>query len=509
MKEYTLKEYVQRLMEHQLVVSQSLSHETGATIVDKISYNSKEVTKNTLFVCKGNNFKEEYLDMAIDNGALAYISLVDYNKSVPCILVNNIHNSLSLVSNIFFDYPWKKLKLIGITGTKGKSTTSYYVKYILDEYLNSIGKQQAGIISSINTYDGVTEEESHITTPESLDIQVHFNNAANSGLEYMVTEVSSQALKYGRLYDVSFDIGVFLNISEDHISPVEHTDFEDYFASKLRLFSKCKTACINLQSDHAQRVLEAGRDSHELITFGTSEGADIYCYDIKKDGYDTLFRVKTARFDREFKLTMPGLFNVENALGAIAVAYSLDIPVEYIYSGLEKARSSGRMEIFSSQNDEVIVIVDYAHNKLSFNKLYESVREEYKGRNVVTIFGCPGGKAYSRRKDLGLVSGQSSDKIVLTAEDPAMEDVRDICNQIAQYVRENNSNLEIIEDRGEAIRKTIMTSPPNTIILLTGKGNEKRQKYGKEYIPCPSDVDYTIQYLNEYDNLTKEVAFTK
>lgn len=508
MKTFSLEEYVHKLEQHNLLISKDYAQDTGSCKVDKISYNSNDVAPHTLFVCKGNRFKEEYLDSAVKLGALAYISEKDYHKSIPCILVNNVQKALSLVANIYYEYPWRDLDLIGITGTKGKSTTSYYIKYIMDEYLKANKQKEAGIISSINTYDGKIEEESHITTPESLDLQLHFHNAVQSGLKHMVTEVSSQALKYGRLYDVNFEIGVFLNISEDHISPVEHTDFEDYFASKLKFFKQCRIACINLDTDHASRVLEESKNSEKVITFGTAAEADVYGYNIRKDGFNTLFKVRTDRFDREFVLTMPGLFNVENALGAIAAAYAMNIPEQYIFEGLKKAKSSGRMEVYSSQNHEVIVIVDYAHNKLSFSKLYESTKEEYKDRSIITIFGCPGGKAYTRRKDLGLLAGQHSDKIVLTAEDPAEEDVRDICLQIAEHVKVSNQNYEIIEDREEAIRKSILLAKPNTIILLTGKGNEKRQKIGKEYIPCASDVDCTIKYLAEYDRANREAALT-
>lgn len=508
MKKYTLEEYVQKITEDELLVSADYTQDAGLKVIGSISYNSNDVTDNTLFICKGKGFREEYLDSAIDRGAVSYISEINYHKSIPCILVNNVQKTLSLVSNIHYGYPWKKMKLTGITGTKGKSTTSYYVKYILDDYLKENGKVQSGIVSSIDTYDGKIKEESHLTTPESLDLQMHFSNAADSGIEYMVTEVSSQALKYGRLYGVNFDVGVFLNISEDHISPIEHTDFEDYFASKLKLFEKCKIACINIHSDYASRVLEAGKNSGRVITFGTTPEADIYGYNIRKDGFNTVFEVRTDRFDKEFILTMPGLFNVENALAAIAVAYSFDIPEKYIYSGLKKAKSSGRMEVYASSNKEVVVIVDYAHNKLSFSKLYESTKAEYENMGIVTVFGCPGGKAFQRRRDLGLLAGLNSDKVILTAEDPAEESVKNICEEIAQHIKIYSTDYEIIEDRGEAIKKSIMSAKPNTIILLTGKGNETRQKIGKKYIPCPSDVEYVKKYLAEYDNAGKEAAVT-
>jgi UDP-N-acetylmuramyl-tripeptide synthetase len=503
-QEHSIGEYIELIETHHLLINKDYSREMAERIVKKVAYNSNEVSPATLFVCKGAKFREEYLDMAIRNGAIMYISEVDYHKSIPGLIVSDIQKALSLASNLYYSFPWQDLTLIGITGTKGKSTTAYYVKYILDEFSQDHGQAPAGIISSIDTYDGKTTEESHLTTPESLELQMHIHHAADCRLPYMVTEVSSQALKYGRLYGVRFDVGVYLNISEDHISSIEHSDMEDYFSSKLVMFKQCHTACVNLDSDRVHRVLEAARAADQVLTFGTRSEADIYGYNIRKDGFDTVFNVRTPRYDQEFRLTMPGLFNVENALAAIAVTYSLNIPVQYIYAGLAKARSSGRMEIYTTSNRDKIIIVDYAHNKLSFNKLYESAKSEYPDRKIFTVFGCPGGKALVRRRDLGLLSGLHSDKVFLTSEDPGDESVKDICEDIAQYVKVNNPNYEIIEDREAAIKESILRTEANSLILITGKGNETRQKIGKEYVPCASDVEIVKKCLQEYDQANKQ-----
>lgn len=500
MERYALEEYMEKLQEKKLLLRHNCTREDGIKTVLNVAYDSNKTTQNTLFICKGAGFKESYLDDAVKRGAIAYISETDYGKSIPCILVADVRKALAHMAAFYYGYPAGKLKLVGITGTKGKSTTAYYIKYILDEYLKDEKKPEAGIISSIDTFDGVIKKESLLTTPESLELQMHFNNAVESGIQYMAMEVSSQALKYGRLHGVEFDVGLFLNISEDHISPIEHSDMDDYLAAKLSLFSQCKISCVNMESDYLPRVLEAAKDSGRVVTFGTRREADIYGYNIRKNGFDTLFNVKCDRFDREFVLTMPGMFNVENALAAIAAAYSLRIPEQYIYTGLRKARSSGRMEIFTNKNRDRIVIVDYAHNRLSFGKLYETVGIEFPGMKIVTVFGCPGGKAHVRRKDLGLLAGQYSDKVILTAEDPGPESPREISEEIARYVRLNNSNCEIIDDREEAIKESILSSEPGTVILITGKGAETRQKYGSEYVPIPSDIELTMKYLAELDS---------
>ena len=318
-------------------------------------------------------------------------------------------------------------------------------------------------------------------------------------------EISSQALKYHRVDGIMFDVAVFLNISEDHISPIEHEDFEDYFSSKMKMFAQTKTAIVNLDADYMDRILKEAEAAGEVITFSTKDTkADYYAYEIHKDGQDIRFKVKCAFFDEEFMLTMPGLFNVENALGVIAAAVKLKIPKEYIHSGLLRARSSGRMEMYASEDQKIIAIVDYAHNKLSFEKLFSSMREEYPDYGIVSIFGCPGKKALIRRRDLGIVAGRYSKKVYLAAEDPGYEPVEDISKDIAQYVEAEGCPYEMIEDRGEAIKAAIESAEGRTLLLITGKGGETRQKYGSDYLDCPSDVEYVLKYLDEYNARKKD-----
>ena len=471
-------------------------------VVELVSCNSKAAVAGTLFICKGAHFREQYLHDAIARGAVAYVSEIDYGvDGVSCILVTDIRRAMAILADAFYEHAWQNFGLIGITGTKGKSSTAYYVKHILDEYLKANGQPQSGVLSSIDTYDGVIFEESHLTTPESIDLHRHFHNAATTGLKFMTMEVSSQALKYDRVRGVTFDVGCFLNIGRDHISPIEHPDFEDYFASKRILFSQCKTACINLDADRADEVVRDAENCERIITFGSTPDADVYGYDIRKVDGDIVFRVKTAIFDREFRLTMPGLFNVQNALAAIAISIALNIPEEYMLAGLVKARVSGRMEIYASADKRVTAIVDYAHNKLSFEKLFDSVQTEYPDCRIVTIFGCPGKKAQERRRDLGEISGRYSDLVLVTEEDHGEEPLEIICEEIAVHVRgEQHADCRIVLDRGDAIREAILGAEEKTVILITGKGNETRQKRGIEYIPCPSDVEYVKHALEQYDN---------
>ena len=499
---HSIKEYIESIKEAGLYISDNCEEES---LVEGLTYDSKEAVPGTLFVCKGAAFKEKYLHSAIEKGATVYISETEYPAAkAPHIIVSDIRKAMPYLAILFYDDPVSKFNLTGLTGTKGKSTTAYYFKTIIDMYQESLGKKETAIASSIDTYDGVMNYESHITTPESIELFSHFNNAVKSGIDYFTMEVSSQALKYDRVNLVKFDVGVFMNISEDHISEIEHPDFEDYFTSKLKFFKQVKKAYICPDTEHFDRIREASKDAEEVYTFGTQPDCDIYGYDIRKVGDSIFFKVRCDRFDREFELTMPGLFNVQNALAAICVANAYNVPEEYIYEGLKKARSKGRMELFKTADDKVYAIVDYAHNKLSFERLYESTFKEYPGRKVVTIFGCPGYKSYLRRRDIGTLAGKYSDKIYLVAEDPGEEPVEQISKDIAQYVEAaGNCPYEMIEDRGEAIHKAIFECTEPTILLITGKGDETRQKIGREYIECTSDADYVKNFMAEYDAANK------
>lgn len=534
---YTLEQYVGRLREEFLLSGCEVPPEELKKRVNYLSYDSKDVKPGTLFVCKGAHFSPKYLAEAVKRGAFCYVSERSYGAAkeegaepkvgtepldgassaqgasdaaggaaeeneindvvsqAGSIIVKDIRLAMAVLANMFYDEPWRKLELVGITGTKGKSTTAYFIRAILDRYLQRMGKPLSAIISSIDTYDGVERFESHLTTPEAMMLQRHFANAVDSGIEYATMEVSSQALKYHRVKGTTFGIGCFLNIGEDHISEAEHRDFDDYFESKLMLFSQCETACVNLDSNHIDEILYAAEGCGRLVTFGKREEAEIYGHHIvKRDGY-TAFTVRTPDFEREFRLTIPGLFNVDNALAAIAVCSVLGIPQEDMYEGLLSVRVSGRMEVFENKERGVTVIVDYAHNRMSFETLFDSTMREYPQCSIYSIFGCPGGKALGRRQELGETAGKYAKKVFLTEEDAGAEAVGDISAEIAYYVKAAGCACAIIDDREEAIRTAIAEAPENTVILLTGKGRETRQKRGAVYADCVSDVELVEKYL--------------
>lgn len=500
-KLFSLEEFCDVLKDAGLVTEYDY-YGMGQTKVENTTYNSKETTAGTMFVCKGVTFKSEYLMDSLNRGAFAYVSEVKYDTkgNVPYIIVSDVRKAMPIIADMFYNQPENKIKLTAITGTKGKSTACYYVKAILDDYLLASGKMDCGITSTIDTYDGIEKIESHNTTPEAMELYRHLSNAVKSEMEHMIIEASAQAFKYNRVDGIVFDAGVFLNISEDHISPIEHPDFEDYFESKLMMYNQTRTAVVNLDADYSDRILKAASKCPKVITFSLEdENASVYGYDVQKGKSEIAFRVRCDRFDEEIKITMPGLFNVENALAAICVANEYNIPLEYIKSGLYRARSKGRMEVYTSKDENVVVIVDYAHNKLSFEKLFASTRKEYPGYEITVVFGCPGKKALLRRRDLGIGAGMYADKVYIVPEDPATEDPYAIAEEVASYVKPYNKPYKIFPDRGSGVKAAVEDATGKSVILVTGKGCETRQFINGVYVDCPSDADFAIKYIDEYN----------
>lgn len=486
-------EYIEKFRELGILADFSCDEDKE---IEYISYNSTDVRTGTLFVCKGAHFLEKYLKDACELGACVYVSEKKYDIDMPYIIVTDVRKAISYIADMYYDSVWNNIFLTGITGTKGKSSTTYFLKSILDEYLRDMKKPVSAVISGIDNYDGVISEESHLTTPEAFELQKHFDNAVSSGIDYLTMEVSSQALKYGRTECITYDIGMFLNIGQDHISGIEHPDFDDYFNSKLLLFRQCKTAVVNLNTDYENEVIAAASDAPALLTFGIDrEDADLCGYDVRATSKGIRFRVKCDSFDEEFRLSLRGLFNADNALAAIAAAYVMNIPVDYMKAGLRKAVVPGRMEVFTNSEKNIDVIVDYAHNRMSFESLFKSTVKEYPDRKIFIVYGCPGKKALARRKELAEVAGVYADMIYITEEDAGEEDVFAISREIAKHAEEAGAPWKIIVDRGQAIKTAIEEAESNAVILVTGKGRETRQKRGTKYIDTPSDVDYVKQYI--------------
>ncbi|MBP5303852.1 MAG: UDP-N-acetylmuramoyl-L-alanyl-D-glutamate--2,6-diaminopimelate ligase [Clostridia bacterium] len=501
MKPLPLSDYIACFSKQNILIKADL--DTCQTPVEFISYDSRNVKPGTLFVCKGAHFKEEYGQFALKNGAIALVTEKSLGDPSKEILVSDIRKAISLIADTFYGGVQKDIFAIGLTGTKGKSTTAQYIRDCLNLYLESQGKKDCAIVSSIDTYDGVRNFRSHITTPEPFELFKAVNNAVQSGLSHVIMEVSSQALKYGRVAGLHYKIAAFTNIGVDHISPVEHSSFEDYFASKCKIFDMCDVAVINADSEHFQEIFEYAKPRCQVITYGSSGNATIHCEKVETRRDGTFFQVAGPDFCEEMSITMPGIFNVSNALCAIAVLRQLQVPVTFIKEGLRHATVDGRMELYSSSNGNVKVIVDYAHNKLSFDTLYESVRKEYADRKIITVFGCPGDKAILRRKDMGSSANANSDYIYVTEDDPGEEGFEKIAKEIEVHIPD--CPYEKVQDRGEAIRKAVTEhGDEKTIVLILGKGQEKTQKRGTGLEAYASNAENAKIALGLYNKLHKE-----
>jgi len=468
--------------------------------VEYVSYNSMDVKPGTLFICKGLNFKDEYLAEAVKKGAVMYVAerKIDV-EGVPYIIVNDMRRAMSEISAFYYDRVWNEnLTMIGITGTKGKSTTATFVKAIMDDYCRSLGKKEIGFLSGIYTYDGSRRVKAKkMTTPETLELHAHLASCVENGCEYLVMETSSQALKYERTAALEYKVCGFLNVSEDHISDREHPTIEDYFMSKLMIFDQSETACINLEMEekYLSRVLSAARASScKISTFGRTPEADYYGYDVESTPSSLKFKVDWEGGTEEIVVSIGGFYNASNALAAIAMTRALGVPFENIKAGLANVKVAGRMELYTMPNKHVDVIVDYAHNKLSYQTLFENVKKLYPDRKILLVFGCHGNKAYNRRKDLGELADKYADKVVLTEQDPGTEDVIDICNQIKEHLNPEKVAATIV-DRGEAIQYACELIDDNWVMVIAGNGADGYQKRGLKYIEVPTDGERVQAYI--------------
>ena len=492
-----LGDYYQLLIRHDLLAEDSSVSIDLTRTVALVSCDSQLVIPETLFVCKGAHFKAEYLMDAMHKGAFAYVSEVPYPEvPLPCIQVKDIRTAMGLIADMAYHHPSGQLRITGLTGTKGKTTTAYYIKSILDCHLAAQNRRESALLSTIVTDDGVERRPAKLTTPEPLDLQRHLRNAASVDAGFLTMEVSSQALKYGRVIGVDLACAVFLNIGEDHISPIEHPDLEDYFASKLLIFRQAQTACINLDSDRSERIAAAASICPNVITFSREDpSAAVYGSNLRKEGGFIRFHVRTPRYERELTLPTAGLFNVENALAAVAVAECYDLPAECVEEGLRRAFGPGRMEQYQSSDGQLTVIVDYAHNGMSLETALRSIRTEYPDREVTVLFGCTGGKGLDRREGMGRAAAHLADRIILTEDDPGPEEVDDICADIGRYISEYDKEYTVISDRPAAIKAALEGAARPAVVLLSGKGNETTQKRKDGPVPCLSDGQLTQQFL--------------
>ena len=451
------------------------SEQVDERAVTGCSFDSRAVSAGDVFFCKGAAFKPAFLSMALDAGAVAFVceeSLVESleplakENGAAMLVVDSVRTAMALLPPEVYDRPDHDVKIVGITGTKGKTTAAFMLQSIIKAAGESSGRQS------------------------------------------MVMEVSSQALKYQRVENLPFDVACFLNIGRDHISPIEHPTFEDYFESKLRIFDQAKTAVVNLGTDEVDRVLEAASTAERLVTVGVEHPeASLWASDVRMLGFNIEFNLHGLCADEsetgeKVLLGIAGDFNVENALVAIAAAREIGIGIEAIKKGLSKLRVPGRMEVVESKDGRVICVVDYAHNQLSFRSLFSSVKRAFPASPVIALFGAAGGKAQERREQLPREAAPYSDLMIFANEDPAHEDPMKVCRELAEHVPDDTPN-KIILDREAAVhaafkaaREEYVNPDAPTIVLLLAKGDEELMHVGDEFVPIESDLSLANRLID-------------
>ena len=451
--------------------------------ISYITYNSKEVKDNTLFICKGFTFKEDYLIDAKKNGATLYVSEKKYDIDMDYIIVSDVRKSMSLIAKEFYKLD-KPLTKIGITGTKGKTTTVYFIKNILEKHF----KTKTAYISTISYYTGKEVKESVNTTPESLDLNKYFKEIEENGSSSVVMEVSSQAEKLDRIYGQTFSYGAFLNIGIDHISKNEHENFDDYLNCKINFLKKCDKVFVYKETDYFDRIKNSLPDKN-IITFGFDASCNYVIKQIESNNDELSFKVN----DKPYKIKIKGDFNCINASCAIAICSEMKISYDDIYNGLYNTLVPGRMEYVK---DFICpIIVDYAHNKLSIETLINSLRTEYKNKNFKLVMGLPGDKAKNRRSELASLFDKFS-KVYLTMDHPGYEEVEDICNEVISYVN-CDTPYEIITDRTCAIDTCMKEATKDDVILILGKGSEDYQLIKGQKIPYEGDIKVVNKIMED------------
>ena len=446
--------------------------------IKNISINSKNIEKDSLFVAIKGYIRDghDYIDEAINNGASVIIVDNDrYNdfkdRNALILPVDNSRKICSIIACNFYNNPSKEFKLIGVTGTKGKTTTCYIIKNMLQK----AGKR-VGMITTVASYINDKKiSDNDRTTPEPFILQKIFYDMKNQGCEYVVMEVSSQSLKLGRVDHSYFDIGMFLNLSEEHVSEFEHSSIEDYYLCKTKLFDMVKVGFTNIDDPKGRELINI-KPNCKFITISLEDTKDIaisYKY--------TSFKTDIYNNTELVNIPILGKYSVYNAMFAIKLGEYLNIDKNAILEGINSVIVPGRCELIENDKN-LTIMIDYAHNSSSLKSILAGLKNFVIG-NLITVFGCAGNRDSSKREEMGKISGLLSDYTIITTDNPEYEDPKEICNEIENGIKEITDNYEIILDREEAIKKAISIANKNDIILLAGKGHETYQTIKGEKIP--------------------------
>lgn len=443
--------------------------------ITAVVYDSRKVVKGCLFICiEGAKFDgHSVADDVVRAGAAALVvqkpvAIADEQAAV--IAVEDTRYAMACISAAYFGHPAEKLKTIGITGTKGKTTTTYLVKSILEH-----AGYRVGLVGTIETITGKRTIPSENTTPESYYLQEYFAEMVEAGCEVVVMEVSSQGLMMHRSAGFTFDYGIFTNIEPDHIGPNEHKDFEDYLHCKSLLFRQCRIGILNGDDEHCEQILKG--HTCQVETFGLGEQNHLRAADLKLFKEDGLLGVSFRAegiMEMDVKAYFPGIFSVYNALTALAICRHFNVSEDGIRAALLQAKVKGRIEMIPV-SEQFILMIDYAHNAMALKSLLETLRE-YEPKRLVCMFGCGGNRSRLRRFEMGEVSGNLADLTVITSDNPRMEEPLAIIADIVTGIEKTDGEYITIPDRKEAIAYAIRHGQPGDIIILAGKGHEDYQE---------------------------------
>lgn len=469
--------------------------------VTEVAYDSRKVSSGCLFICvEGANFDgHNFVREVIEKGARVLIVSKEVMESfssveaaaqdVTVIRVKDTRYAMAFISAAYFGYPADKLKVVGITGTKGKTTTTYMVKSILEN-----AGHKVGLVGTIEVIIGKQHIHAGNTTPESYLLQEYFARMVEEGLDTVVMEVSSQALMMHRTQGFVFELGIFTNLEQDHISPTEHASFEEYMACKGLLFRQCRVGIVNSDDSHLEQVI-AGHTCR-IEKYGMKNGADLPAENIRlvrePGRLGVSFHVG-GKMDFDVEVPMPGIFSVYNALAAIAICRHFRVREDDIKRAMLAVKVKGRVERVKV-SDRFTLLIDYAHNAMALESLLTTLRE-YEPNRIVCVFGCGGNRAKLRRYEMGEISGRLSDLTVITSDNPRFEEPQAIINDIKEGIRKTEGNYLEICDRKEAIAYAISHGEEKDIIVLAGKGHEDYQEIkGVKY---PMDERVLIQEILE------------
>jgi UDP-N-acetylmuramoyl-L-alanyl-D-glutamate--2,6-diaminopimelate ligase len=461
--------------------------------VTNIQYDSRKVTEGTLFICiKGfNSDGHKYIQSAIEKGAKVFLVQENINiDGYTFIKVEDTRKAMATVADNFYNHPSNKFGIVGVTGTNGKTSITTLLSEIL-----SLNEKKVGLIGTIKIFDGDKEVESNSTTPESVELQECFNSMLNNGCDYCAMEVSSHSLALNRVDETKFKLGIFTNLTPDHLD--FHKDLENYRVAKEQLFYKTIVAnIINIDDEGGAKIYENIKDlKTPCYTYGIDNSADFRATNIKIDASGVSYKLKTPTYEEDIFVPVPGKFTVYNTLAVIAACYMLNIPKEVVIEGLRNTNGvAGRFETI--QNDTGIsVIVDYAHTPDALENILNTVKKFAKG-NIITVFGCGGDRDTTKRPLMGAISQKLSDICIVTSDNPRTEDPNLIIEDILEGLDKNNENYEVIIDRKEAIEEAIKMAKPEDVVIIAGKGHEDYQIIGKTKYNF-DDKKIAIEVLNK------------